>query len=142
MHVFDRAVTLEVSQDEGPRSGRFDAELDRELWVADTGPWGGYLAALLTAAISQRVPELPLVSLTVHFLRRLEPGAAQVAVEVESLGARVGHTSARIVQNGRAGAIAVATLGRNPQPDHVSDFERPDAPPPTEVPRRAESSHA
>lgn len=76
-----------------------------------------------------------------HFLRRLQPGPAQIEVDVEFLGSRVGQASARIVQGERAGAIAMATLGQNPQPDYVSDFERPNAPPPAEVRRRAESSH-
>lgn len=119
----------------------FGARLDREFWVADVGPWGGYVAALLTKAIGAAVPHLPVVSLTVHFLRRLRAGDAEVAVDVETSGSRVGHASVRLVQGEGAGAIALATLGRNPQDDFVSDFPRPAAPPPEDVPRRAESSH-
>ena len=140
MHVFDRALGLEQvsSTDAG---AAFDARLDRAWWVADSGPWGGYVAALLAKAIGVAVPSLPVVSLTVHFVRRFREGPAQVTVDVESLGGRVGHVVARLVQDGRAGAVALATLGRNPQDDFVTDFARPDAPPPDEVRRRAESSH-
>lgn len=134
--VFDRALELQ-------RDGQtYRAELDPELWVSDVGPWGGYVAALFTKPIVDAVAELSLVSLTVHFLRRFDPGPAEVQVAIEARGNRVGHVSARLVQGGRAGAIALATLGRNPQPDFVSDhLPRPAAPPPHEVPRRAESSH-
>ena len=136
--VFDRAIALEAGGD----GTSFRAELDRELWVSSSGPWGGYVAALFAKAISAAVPELALVSLTVHFLRRFDPGAAELHVGIETRGSRVGHVTARLQQGGRAGAIALATLGHNPQPDFVSDYvPRPAAPPPEEVPRRAESSH-
>jgi acyl-coenzyme A thioesterase PaaI-like protein len=111
------------------------------MWVADAGPWGGYVAALLTRAISDAVPELPLLSLTVHLLRRLREGDAEVVVDVEALGSRLGHASARVVQDGRPGVVALATLGSNPQDDFVSDFPRPEAPRAEDVRRRAESSH-
>jgi acyl-CoA thioesterase len=140
VHVFDRALAMERSP-EGSATFAFEAHLDRAWWVADSGPWGGYVAALLTKAIGEAVPELPVVSLTVHFLRRFREGAAQVTVDVEALGRRVGHVVARLAQDGRAGAVALATLGHNPQEDFVTDFPRPEAPPPDEVRRRAESSH-
>jgi hypothetical protein len=111
------------------------------MWVADSGPWGGYLAALLTNAITQAVPELPIISLTVHLLRRLRDGDAELVVDVETRGSRVGHATARIVQDGRTGVAALATLGLNPQDDFVSDFPRPDAPSADSVRRRAESTH-
>lgn len=140
-HVFDRALALEAV-DAGERAARFRADLDRELWVADSGPWGGYVAALLTAAIGRAVPELDLMSLTVHFARRLQAGPAEVILEIDARGSRVGHLSACIEQDGRAGATALATVGRNPQPDFISDFPLPAAPPPDDVQRRSESSHA
>ena len=136
-HVFDRALRL--TRD--PATTTYDLHLDQELWVAAAGPWGGYVSALFTKAITDAVPELPLVSLTVHFLRRFDPGPARLIVEVESRGARVGHATARLVQGDRSGAVAVATLGNNPQDDFVSDFECPPAPPPARVRRRTESSH-
>ena len=141
-HVFDRALRLDDRCDVSATSVRFASHLDRELWVASSGPWGGYVAALLAKAIQDAFGrELALVSLTVHFVRRLVEGPAEVSVDVESRGSRVGHASARIAQGGRPGAVALATLGHNPQPDHVSDFEMPAAPPPEDVRRRAESSH-
>lgn len=75
-HVVDRALELERAG--APRDSRVavsGARLDPELWAADVGPWGGYVAALLTKAIGEAVPELPAVSLTVHFLSRLRVGA-------------------------------------------------------------------
>lgn len=136
MHVIDRAIALERLE-----RTAFGACLDRSLWVADSGPWGGYISALLARAIIDTVPELPLLSLTVHLLRRLREGDVEVVVDVETLGSRLGHASARIVQDGRPGVVALATLGRNPQDDFVSDFVRPQTPPATDVRRRAESSH-
>jgi acyl-coenzyme A thioesterase PaaI-like protein len=144
-HVFDRALALDREPAPSPspssRSVAFTAHLDRELWVANSGPWGGYVAALLTKAIGAAVGELPVVTLNVHFLRRLEEGEARVTVDVEALGGRVGHVVARVTQHDRTGAVALATLGRNPQDDFVTDYPRPDAPPAESVRRRAESSH-
>jgi acyl-CoA thioesterase len=141
-HVIDRALEL-VRAAESPNSltAVFGARLDRKLWVADVGPWGGYVAALLAKAVGVAVPEFPTLSLTVHFLHRLRVGDVQVTVDIETRGSRVAHVVSRITQDDRTGAIALATLGRNPQDDFVSDFPRPPAPPPEEVPRRAESSH-
>jgi len=135
MHSFDRAIRLK-SEGEHLR-----ATLDRRWWVGDVGPWGGYISALLAAAIARTVPELPLVSMTIHLLRRLEEGDAVVAIDIESRGSRLAHVSARIVQGGASGAVALATLGVNPQDDFVSDFAMPPAKQPDEVKRRNESSH-
>lgn len=135
LHVFDRALRLEPGPD------GFTVGLDNELWVSKGGPWGGYVAALFAKAVGQAVPELALLSLTVHFVRRLAAGPAHLAVDIERRGARVGHATARLAQDGEAGAVAVATLGHNPQDDFVSDFALPVAPPPEEVRRRTESSH-
>lgn len=137
LHVFDRALEL----DGEPGAATYRVTLDKELWVADVGPWGGYVAALFTKAIGKAVPELSLVSLTVHFLRRFNPGPARLTVEVESRGARVGHATARLIQGDGSGAVALATLGNNPQDDFVTDFKCPAAPPPESVRRRTESSH-
>ena len=142
-HVFDRAIALEpVALGSGDAATTsYAASLDRDLWVGDAGPWGGYVSALLTKAIGQTVPELPILSLTVHLLRRLAEGHAEVVVDVETRGSRLAHVSARIVQDGRPGVVALATLGHNPQDDVVSDFVRPEAPPAADVRRRAESTH-
>jgi acyl-CoA thioesterase FadM len=139
--VFDRAVALRSRPRETDPRRRLTATLDRGLWVGDAGPWGGYVAALLTKAFAEAVPDLPLLSVHIHFLRRLREGDADILVEVESLGTRLGHASARIVQEDQAGVIALASFGLNPQDDFVTDFPRPDAPPAAEVRRRAESSH-
>jgi acyl-CoA thioesterase len=143
MHVIDRALELAptpVRPGDG-RTTTFGVRLDDELWVGSSGPWGGYVAALFAKAASEVAGELALTSLTVHFVRRLRAGPADLVVDVETLGRRVGHLSARLAQDGSSGAIAVATVGDNPQPDFVSDLARPEAPPPSTVERRTESTH-
>ena len=140
MHVFDRAIALDLVE-EDPTATRYEARLIRDMWVGDAGPWGGYSAALLANAITTSVPELPLLSLSVHFLRRLEEGDAEVVVRVESRGPRLAQVSAHVMQRGRAGVAALATLGTNPQGDFVSDFVRPHVPSAEETRRRADSSH-
>ena len=140
MHPFDRALRLHPVTDTGETA--FDVTLDRGWWVGESGPWGGYVSALFAKAVVTAVPELPLQSMTVHFVRRLQAAPARIVVTVESRGARVGHVSARLVQaDGSAAAIALATVGQNPQDDFVSDFARPEAPPADDVQRRTESSH-
>ena len=138
-HLFDRAIA--VVRDPEHDAPAFDVRLDRELWVADAGPWGGYVTALFAKAIGEVVPALALVSLTVHFVGRFVDGPARLLVDVERVGRRVGHVSAWLVQGERTGAVALATLGDNPQGDFVSDFPLPAAPPPDSVRRRTESSH-
>jgi hypothetical protein len=144
VHPFDRALHLRPSSASSVGDGDetvLTADLDAGWWVGSSGPWGGYVSALFAKAITDTIPELALLSLTVHFVRRLRAGPVELAVRVESRGARIGHVSARLVQDGAAGAIAVATVGCNPQDDLVSDFARPAAPAAGSVARRTESSH-
>src|SRR5688572_26050851 len=107
-HPFDRALELEpVPAGATTSQSAYCAQLDASWWVSDVGPWGGYVAALLVKAIGETVPELPVVSLSTHFLRRLRVGDALVTVDVEARGSRVGHVSARVTQDDRAGAVAL-----------------------------------
>lgn len=89
--------------------GVFEVRIDTGWWIV-RGPNGGYIAALLANAISAAIddPTRPLRSLTVHYLRPPQEGAAQVETTVERVGRTVSTVSARLVQNGKLQALATA----------------------------------
>jgi len=82
-------------------------------WEVVRGPLGGYVAALAAAALTRVVadPARALRSLTVHFLRPPVPGPAQVTATVERAGRGLSTASARIAQDGRLCALALAAFG-------------------------------
>lgn len=117
--------------------GVFECEIRPDWWVA-TGPNGGYLAAILVRALSaaEEVADRPLRSLTVHYLRPPEADAGEVEVESDRHGRSVSFRRARLLQDGRlcASALAVFAAGRS-----GAELERAVAPPvpaPEELERR------
>jgi acyl-CoA thioesterase len=123
--------------------GSYSATIDESWWVV-AGPNGGYVAAILVRALTAAEPR-PLRSLTVHYLRPPQAGEARVHVTTERTGRSVSYLSARLEQDARPCALALAVLATDrdgalelddapapdvaqpdaiePQPDH------PDAPP-------------
>ena len=76
------------------------------------GPNGGYLAAILARALlaASDGAARPLRSLTVHYLRAPSAGPARVEVEVERQGRTVTFAGARLIQEERPCAHALAVL--------------------------------
>lgn len=103
----------------------FTCRIDPGWWVA-AGPNGGYIAAILTRALTAVEGERPLRSLTVQYLRAPKEGPARVEVGRERVGRSVSFLSARLVQDGRPAAMALAVLADDR--DETLRFDRSDPP--------------
>lgn len=130
--TFARDIALQALGD-----GRHRAFVSTN-WSVPVGPNGGYVAALFVRAFEAEVadPGRPLRSLTVHYLRPATTGAeAEIHVSIERSGRAVTSATARLVQEGRVCALAMAALA-DAMPtalDYATPM--PDVPPVDAVPR-------
>ncbi len=115
-------------------AGRFSCDIRRDWWVV-AGPNGGYLAAIIVRALSQSpaAAERPLRSLTVHYLRAPEAGAADVEVSVDRQGRSVSFMRAALVQNNRMCATALAVFARDRSGLELDRAPAPHVPAPEEI---------
>jgi acyl-CoA thioesterase len=121
--------------------GLFETRIDRGWWIR-VGPNGGYVAAILLRAltaelaVATRAPR----SLTVHYTEPAAEGPARVHACVERAGRAVSTLSARLEQDGRTRALALATFAEPRAGLEFCDRRMPEAPPPERVlPRGLES---
>jgi len=126
MNRFERDTQIEMLGD-----GTFQVEIDRGWWIV-RGPNGGYIAALLLRALEAAVDDPARIprSLTVHFTSPPAAGAAIVQTSIERAGRSLTTASARLEQDGKLRALAVAAFSTprpGPEFDHLS---MPDVPPP------------
>lgn len=102
--------------------GRFRARIDPGWWITH-GPNGGYVAALLTRAIQEAVgnpaQKIPR-TLTIHYLSPLGEGEAELDVDCEREGRTLTTVSARLRQNGRTCALALAALSLTRPPIEIA----------------------
>jgi acyl-CoA thioesterase len=91
--------------------GEYRAEVVRSWWIVN-GPNGGFVAALVLRAIVAEVadPQRRPRSLTLHYLRAPTEGPVRIDVTVERSGRTVTNVSARLSQEGRTMALALAAL--------------------------------
>lgn len=109
----------------------YRAAMSRRWWVM-RGPNGGYLAAILLRALSDTVgdPARHPRSLTVHYTRAPAEGAVEITTRVERVGRSMTTASARMEQDGRLVALAVAAFsGSRPGPEFC-DVVMPQVPGP------------
>ena len=104
--------------------GGYECHIAEDWWVV-AGPNGGYVAAILARALLADAGGVarPLRSLTVHFLRAPSAGPARVEVQMERQGRTVSFASARLVQDGRPCALALAVLAdarEGPELEHAA----------------------
>jgi acyl-CoA thioesterase len=129
-HVFETDTALTGAGD-GPRRAAVP-----EHWFVESGPNGGFLAALATRALIEaagaedRAPR----SLTLQFLAPPQAGELEVAVAVERAGSSTTFASLRILQGGETVALGLGCCAawREGQPEW-DELERPPAPPPGEL---------
>jgi acyl-CoA thioesterase len=116
--------------------GRFEARVDRGWWVVG-GPNGGYLAAIILRALTEvvGVPERAPRSLTVHYTSPPHEGAILVATAIEHVGRSVTSCSARVYQEDRLVATAMAAFSVVRSGPEFCDLTPPDAPGPEKLPR-------
>ncbi|MCU1451690.1 MAG: acyl-CoA thioesterase [Acidimicrobiales bacterium] len=132
MTIFESDTAVRLSS-----PGVYEAHVDEKWWVF-RGPNGGYISAILLRAMTEAVgdPGRPARSLTVHFLSPPAPGQAHVEVAIERVGRSLTSTSARLLQDGRLVATALAAFSGGRDGPEYSELEMPSVPPAAEVPTR------
>lgn len=128
---FDSDTSLTRTND-----GTFEGTIHKRWWV-DRGPHGGFLAALLMRALVDTVGDDDRAprSLTVHFLAPPAEGGVTISTVVERVGRSRSSLSARMVQDGRAVALALAAFSRSWEAPEYSELSMPEVPPPESVER-------
>src|SRR4051812_4874411 len=106
MTTFDRDTAIAPLAD-----GRFSAEID-ERWLVVRGPNGGYVAAIILRALmdAQPDPERTPRSFTIQYPRAPQPGPVEVSVAIEHTGRALTSMSARMEQDGKLMALALAAF--------------------------------
>jgi acyl-CoA thioesterase len=117
--------------------GLFEARLDRGWWIR-VGPNGGYVAAILLRALEAEVdlPSRAPRSLTLHYAEPAAEGAARIHVRVERSGRTASTLSARLEQDGRSRALALATFAEARPSLEFRDRRMPEVAPPERVAAR------
>ena len=111
----------------------FTCRIDSDWWVV-AGPNGGYIGAILSRALAAVEGERSLRSITVQYLRAPKEGPARVEITRERAGRSVSFLSARLVQDERPAALAMAVLADDR--DEALSFDRsepPEVAPPEEL---------
>ena len=122
---------------------RYVATMAREWWVA-RGPNGGYLAAVILRALTETVADELRTprSLTVHYLSPAGDGDVEIETRQERVGRSMTSCSARLSQDGRLVALALAAFSTPRAGLEFCDLVMPQVPGPDHyqsrtVPREA-----
>ncbi|HUA11631.1 MAG TPA: thioesterase family protein [Solirubrobacteraceae bacterium] len=127
---FARDTAIAAGEDDGV-TALFQARV-ADGWRAGLGPHGGYLAAILARALLATVDgdSGPPRSLTIHYLRAPQFAPLSVAVRRERRGRSLTSLSARMEQDGRAVALALAAFSPPWPGPEIVQHEMPDVEPP------------
>jgi acyl-CoA thioesterase len=89
----------------------FDASID-EGWLVMRGPNGGYVAAIVLRALTERVGDAARSprSLTLHYVSPADVGPVRVTTSIERVGRSLTSCSARLHQADRLVALAMAAF--------------------------------
>src|SRR3954447_8839122 len=116
--------------------GIFQGHVSRDWWIV-FGPNGGFIAAMVVKAMGAAVDDHSRVarSLTIRYTAAPTEGPVRIVTTVERAGRSLTTVSARMEQDGRLVALALAAFSR----ERVSAIEfddapAPDIPPPEDVP--------
>jgi acyl-CoA thioesterase len=111
--------------------GRYTATMAPAWWVV-RGPNGGYLAAVILRALAATIddPRRTPRSLTVHYANAAGSGDVEIATTIEREGRSLTTCSARMEQDGRLVALAIAAFSA-PRPGvEFCDLVMPQVPGP------------
>lgn len=105
--------------------------MDRGWWIV-RGPNGGYIAAVLLRALAARLadPGRAPRSLTVHYTAPPAEGPARIEVNVERSGRSLTTLSARMTQEGRLLALALAAFSIPREGPSLQQARMPEVQPP------------
>jgi acyl-CoA thioesterase len=130
--AFDRDTAvheLSRSADEQIRA-EFAADVSAD-WRAGRGPHGGYLAAMLLRALIETVadPVRSPRSLTIHYARAPQPGPVTITATIERAGRSLSTLSARMEQDGKLVALALAAFSVPWSAPQIAELPMPDVAP-------------
>ncbi|MFN2590068.1 MAG: thioesterase family protein [Actinomycetota bacterium] len=91
-------------------SGRFTAEIS-DRWNIFTVPNGGYLLSVVLDAVGRSIPHPDPVAVSAHFMSRVDPGPAEIRVEVVRTGRAHSTATAVFSQDGEPKFHTTATYG-------------------------------
>jgi acyl-CoA thioesterase len=131
--AFDRdtAVKLGSREDDGDAERvQFTAQVSPD-WRAGRGPHGGYLAAMLLRALTEAVgdPARTPRSLTIHYAGAPQPGSVSIDATIERTGRSLSTLSARMEQDGKLVALALAAFSVPWDAPHIAELPMPDVAP-------------
>jgi len=115
--------------------GVFEADVSTDWWIV-LGPNGGTIAAMIVRALSAAVGDdarLPR-SLTIHYTAAPKEGPLRIATRIERAGRSLSTVTARIEQDERLVALAVAAFST--AREGALDFshtQMPDVPAPEDI---------
>ena len=91
--------------------GVFSADIEDRWWVV-RGPHGGYITAIILRALSalQPDPDRHIRSFTTHFLSAPQAGPVEVRASIQRTGKSMTFASARMTQEDRPVAMALAAF--------------------------------
>jgi acyl-CoA thioesterase len=117
----------------------FTVDIDPSAFIV-RGPNGGYLAALLLRALTQRVddPTRAPRSLTVHYPAAPTEGPATITTEIIRAGRSLVTASARLEQGGRPMAVALAAFSPAWDGPEWADLKPPSTPSANDIPTRTD----
>jgi acyl-CoA thioesterase len=90
--------------------GIFKATVTDRWNALGGGPNGGYLLAICLQALRREMPFPDPLAVSAYFLRRAEPGPAEVRTEIARTGRRLATGEVALLQGGREAVRAVATF--------------------------------
>ena len=123
---FDRDTALRATED-----GAYEGEV-ADGWWTPRGPLGGYVMALVLRGMTLAVGDesRQVRSLTMHFLRPPQLGTVVVKPRVERAGRSLSTVSARLEQDGRLLALALAAFSTPWESPLLSEAPMPEVEPP------------
>ncbi len=104
----------------------YDATIDPG-WLVYRGPNGGYVAAFVLRAMTDRVGDAARAprSLTLHYVAPAEVGSARVTTSIERVGRSLTSISARLYQGDSLVALAMAAFSTPRPGPEFCDLEMP-----------------
>ena len=128
--AFERDTAVQLQEAAGARR-RFDAAVS-DQWRAGRGPHGGYLAAMLLRALAQTVDDEQRSprSLTIHYARAPQTGPVSIDTVIERAGRSLSTLSARMEQDGKLMALALAAFSVPWSAPEISELQMPPVAPP------------
>lgn len=93
--------------------GTFEGHVNRDWWIV-FGPNGGFIAAMIVKAMAAAVDDHTrhARSLTIHYTAAPAEGPVRILTSVERAGRSLTTISARMEQEGRLIALAIAAFSR------------------------------